>query len=72
MSAVPEVSLGFPCGSYGKESAYNAGDWVQSLGLEAPLEEKMANHFSILAERIPWTEEPGTPQSLVLQRVRHN
>ena len=33
--------------------------WVQSLGWEDPLEEGMANHSSILAWRIPWTEEPG-------------
>ena len=33
--------------------------WVQSLGWEDPLEEEMATHFSILAWRIPWTEEPG-------------
>ena len=39
---------------------------VQSLGGEDLLEEEMAIHFSILAWRIPWTEEPG------LQRVRHD
>ena len=33
--------------------------WVQSLGREDPLEEEMAAHSSILAWRIPWTEEPG-------------
>ena len=33
--------------------------WVQSLGQEDPLEKKMATHFSILAWRIPWMEEPG-------------
>ena len=33
--------------------------WVQSLGLEDPLEKGMATHSSILAWRIPWTEEPG-------------
>ena len=42
--------------------------WVQSLGQEAPLEEGMATHFSILAWRIPWTEEPGGLQSTGLQR----
>ena len=42
--------------------------WVQSLGREAPLEEGMATHFSILAWRIPWTEEPGGLQSMGLQR----
>ena len=38
--------------------------WVQSLDWEDPLEEGMAIHFSILAWRIPWTEEPGSLQSL--------
>ena len=33
--------------------------WVQSLGLENPLEKGMATHSSILAWRIPWTEQPG-------------
>ena len=33
--------------------------WVQSLGQEDPLEKEMANHSSILAWKIPWTEEPG-------------
>ena len=35
--------------------------WVRSLGREDPLEEGMATHSSILAWRIPWTEEPGRP-----------
>ena len=46
--------------------------WVQSLGWENPLEEGMAIHFSILAWRIPWTEEPGELQSMGLQRVGHD
>jgi len=33
--------------------------WVPSLGQEDPLEKEMETHFSILARRIPWTEEPG-------------
>ena len=37
--------------------------WVQSLGWEDPLEKEMATHSSILAWRIPWTEEPGGLQS---------
>ena len=45
--------------------------WVQSLGGEDPLEEEMATHSSILAWRIPWTEEPGGLQSMGSQRVRH-
>ena len=45
----------------------NAGDirdWVRSLGLEDPPEEGMATHSSILAWRIPWTEQPGRLQSI--------
>ena len=45
---------------------------VQSLGQEDPLEEGMATHSSILAWRIPWTEEPGGLQSMGLQRVGHD
>ena len=44
---------------------------VEFLGREAPLEEGMATYFSILAWRIPRTEEPGGLQSIGLQRVRH-
>ena len=46
--------------------------WVRSLGWEDPLEEGMATHSSILAWRIPWTEEPGGLQSMGPQRVGHN
>ena len=42
---------------------------VQSLDQEGPLEKEVATHSSVLAWRIPWTEEPGGPQSMVLQRV---
>ena len=45
---------------------------VPSLGQEDPLEEEMATHFSILAWRIPWMEEPSRLQSKRSQRVRHN
>ena len=45
---------------------------VQSLGQEDPLEEEMATHSSILAWKIPWTEEPGGLQSMGSQRVGHN
>ena len=37
--------------------------WVQSLGQEDSLEKEMATHFSILAYKIPWTEDPGRLQS---------
>ena len=46
--------------------------WVRSLGLEDPLEKEMATHSSILAWRIPWTEEPDGLQSTGSQRVGHN
>ena len=46
--------------------------WAQSLGWEDPLEKEMAAHSSILAWRIPWTEEPGTLQSIGLHGVSHN
>ena len=46
--------------------------WVRSLGQEDPLEKEMATHSSILAKRIPWTEEPDGLQSMGSQRVRHN
>ena len=46
--------------------------WVQSLGQEDPLEKAIATHSSILAWRIPWTEERGRLQSTGSQRVRHN
>ena len=42
---------------------------VQSLGQEDPLEERMATHSSVLAWRIPWTEEPGGLQSMGLQKL---
>jgi len=45
---------------------------VRSLGQEDLLEKSIATHSSILAWRIPWTEEPGRLQSLRSQRVRHN
>ena len=40
------------------------GTWVQSLGLKDPLEKEMAAHSSIVAWKIPWTEEPGGLQSM--------
>ena len=45
---------------------------VRSLGLEDPLEKEMATHSSILAWKIPCTEEPGRLQSTGSQRVRHD
>ena len=46
--------------------------WVRSLGWEDTLEKGMATHSSVLARRIPWTEEPSRLQSMGLQRVGHN
>ena len=46
--------------------------WVPSLGQEDLLEKEMATHSSILARRIPWTEEPGRLQSTGSQRVGHD
>ena len=45
---------------------------VRSLGWEVPLEKEMATHSSILAWKIPWTEEPGGLQSMGSQRVGHD
>ena len=59
---------GFPGGSDGKESVCNSGD----LGWKDSLEEGMATPSSILAWRIPQTEEPGKLQSLGLQRVKRD
>ena len=46
--------------------------WIQSLGQEGPLEKEMVTLSSVLAWRIPRTEEPGGLQSMVSQRVRHD
>ena len=46
--------------------------WVQSLGWEDLLKKEMGTHSSILAWRIPWTEEPGGLQSMGSQRVGHD
>ena len=46
--------------------------WVQSLGPEVPLEKGMATDSSILAWRIPWTEEPSRLKSMGLQSVGHD
>ena len=62
--------MGFPGGSVGEESADNAGD-ANSCEFD-PLEEEMATHFSVLAWRIPWTEESGGLRSIVSERVGHD
>ena len=50
---------GFPGGSDGKEPVCKAGDRVQPIRWENPLEKGMVTHSSILAWKIPWTKEPG-------------
>ena len=65
------MQRGFPGGSDGKESACMAVDPGSITGLGDPLEKGMATHSSILAQRIPHTEEPGGLQSTGSQRVRH-
>ena len=68
----PQNLYGFPGGSSGKESACSAGEVGSIPGSARSLEEGMANHSSILAWRITWTEEPGRPQSMGSQRVGHD
>ena len=66
---------GFPDGSAGEESSYNAGDIGDTgsiPGQEDPLEKNMETHASILAWEIPWTEAPGGVQSMGSQRVGDN
>ena len=46
--------------------------WVRFLGWEDPLEKEMATHSSILAWKIPWTEEPGGLQYMGSRRLGHN
>ena len=56
----------------GKHLPARPETWVQSLGREDPLEKEMATHSSILAWKIPWTEEPGGLQSMGKQGVGHD
>ena len=65
------TAKGFPGGSDSEGSACNAGD-LGSIPGPGRQEEGMATHSRIVARRIPWTEEPGGPQSMGLQRVRHD
>ena len=60
--------MGFPVAQRVKRLPDNAGDPVQSLGREDPLEREMATCSSILAWEVPWTEEPGGLQSMGLQK----
>ena len=71
-SASNQASLGFPCGSDGKEPASNAGDLGSIPGLGRSHGGGHGSPLQYLAWRIPWTEEPGGLQSIGLQRVRHD
>ena len=69
--------MGFPGGASGKEPTCQCRrckrrGWFDTWGWEDPLEKGMVTHFSILAWRIPWTEEPGGLQSMGSQGVRHD
>ena len=66
---------GFPGGASSKDAdcqCWRQEVGVQSPGREAPLEKEMATRSSILAWRVPWTEESGGPQSMGSQRVGHD
>ena len=62
-------SMGFPDGSVVKNLPANAGDSVQSLDQEDPLEKEMATHSSILSRGISWTEEVSRLQSMGSQEL---
>ena len=64
--------MDFPGGSVVKRLPKMQETQVQSLGQEDLLEKEMAIYSSILAWKIPWTEEPGSLQSIGSQRVRYN
>ena len=64
------VTMGFPGGSVVKNPPAMQETWVPSLGQEDPLEEEMATHTSILAWKVPWTEEPEGLQSMGSQKSR--
>ena len=66
------VLHGFPGGSEVKALPAMQETWVRSLCREDSLEKEMATHSSILAWRIPWTDEPGGLQSMGSQRVGHD
>ena len=69
---VLRILMGIPGDSVVKNHLPMQETWVQSLVQEDPLEKEMATHSNILAWKIPWTEEPGRPESLGSQRVRHD
>ena len=68
--------MGFLCGTSGTRTHLPVQETqetgIRSLGQEDDFREVMATHFSVLAWRIPWTEEPGGPQSMGLQSFGHD
>ena len=66
------IDEGFPGSSAVKNHLPMQEMQVWSLDQDDPLEEEIATHYSILAWEVPWTEEPGRPQSMGSQSVRHN
>ena len=66
------IQENFPCSSDGKESVCNAGDLDSIPGSGRSSGEGITIHSSILALRVPWTEEPGRLQFMGLQTVGHN
>ena len=64
--------MDFPGGSDGKASVYNAGDSGSIPGSGDTLEKEMVIRSSTIVWKIPWTEEPGTLQSMGSQRVGHD
>ena len=66
------MKRGFPSGSVVKNPPAVRETWILSLGQEDPLEKEMATHSSIVAWRIPWTEEPGKLQFMGLQTLRYD
>ena len=68
----PLITPGFPGGSVVKNLPAMQGTWVWSLGWEDPLQKGMTTHPSILAWKIPWTEESGGLQFLGSQKVKCN
>ena len=67
-----KITQGFPGGSDGKQSAWNAGDPVSIPGLGRSPEEENGYPLQYSCLEIEWTEEPGGLQSMGLQRIEHD
>ena len=70
ISRIPTGSRGFPGGSVVRNPSANARNQISAVGREDTLGKELATHSSILAWRIPWTEEPGGLQSMGSQKSR--